>query len=261
MPYVSLDGLRLHYRIDGCRYGQAPWLVLAHPLGSDLSVWAPQISALAKQFRVLRYDLRGHGQSDAPKGPYSIKQLIGDLLGLLDTLEISHTHFCGLSMSGLLGIACAARQPHRIQRLILANTAARIGSAEIWIARAEDARSQGLAALADTVLPRWFTADFSAREPLVLAAARDVFIHTDPEGYASNCEAINSADLRAELPRINTRVLVIAGTHDRATPAAQGRELAAAIPNARYLEFNAAHLSNLEQAVLFTSAAVDFLTA
>ncbi|MFM0293830.1 3-oxoadipate enol-lactonase [Burkholderia sp. WP9] len=260
MPYAAVNGTELHYRIDGDRHGNAPWIVLSNSLGADLSMWAPQVAALSKHFRVLRYDTRGHGHSEAPKGPYTIEQLTGDVLGLMDTLKIARANFCGLSMGGLTGVALAARHADRIERVVLCNTAARIGSPEVWVPRAAKARNEGMAALADAVLPRWFTADYIEREPVVLAMIRDVFTHTDKEGYASNCDAIDAADLRPEAPGIKVPALVISGTHDLAATPAQGRELAQAIAGARYVELDASHISNIEKADAFTKTVIDFLT-
>ncbi|MFP3568188.1 3-oxoadipate enol-lactonase [Paraburkholderia sp. SIMBA_030] len=260
MPYAAVNGTELHYRIDGDRHGNAPWIVLSNSLGSDLSMWTPQVAALSKHFRVLRYDTRGHGHSEAPKGPYTIDQLSGDVLGLMDTLKIARANFCGISMGGLTGIALAARHANRLERVVLSNTAARIGSPEVWVPRAAAARTEGMLALADVVLPRWFTADFIEREPVVMAMIRDVFVHTDKEGYASNCDAIDAADLRPEAPGIKVPALVISGTHDLAATPEQGRALAAAIPGARYVELDAAHISNIEQVDAFTKTVLDFLT-
>jgi 3-oxoadipate enol-lactonase len=259
MPYAAVNGIELHYRIDGDRHGSAPWLVLSNSLGSDMSMWTPQVAELTRHFRVLRYDTRGHGHSEVPKGPYTIGQLSTDVLGLLDTLKIARAHFCGVSMGGLTGIALAARHGERIDRVVLANTAARIGSPEVWVPRAAKARTEGMIALSEAVLPRWFTAEFIAREPLVLGFIRDVFVHTDKEGYAANCEAIDAADLRAEAPGITAPALVISGTHDVAATPAQGRELAASIPGARYVELDASHISSVEQADAFTNTVLDFL--
>ncbi len=260
MPYAAVNGIELHYRIDGDRHGHAPWIVLSNSLGSDMSMWTPQVAALSKQFRVLRYDTRGHGHSEAPKGPYTIDQLAGDVLGLMDTLKIDKANFCGLSMGGLTGVALAARHASRLRRVVLSNTAARIGSPEVWVPRAERARKEGMLALSEAVLPRWFTGAFIARDPLMFSVIRDVFVHTDKEGYASNCEAIDAADLRPEAHGIKVPALVISGTHDLAATPAQGKELAASIVGARYVELDASHISNIEQAETFTKTVIDFLT-
>lgn len=264
MPYVTVNGVSLCYRIDGAEHAEhadAPWVVLSNALGADVSLWVPQIGALSTAFRVLRYDARGHGRSSAPAGPYTIEQLSGDVIALMDALAIERAHFCGMSMGGLTGIALAARHGERIDRLVLAHTAARIGSSDVWVARARQAREETPRALAQATLQRWLSPAFIAREPILHAAFRDVFAHTDSEGYAANCEAIDAADLRAELARIAAPTLVLAGTHDASTPDEQGRMLAGNIAGARYVELDAQHLSNVEQADAFTRAVLDFLRA
>ena len=260
MPYAAVNGIELHYRIDGDRHGNAPWLVLSNSLGADVSMWTPNIEAFAKHYRVVRYDTRGHGHSDVPKGPYTIDQLIGDVIGLMDHLKIDRANYCGLSMGGLTGIGLAARHPERFSRVVLSNTAALIGSDAVWTPRAAKAREPGgMPALTDAVIARWFTAPFIEREQLELANIRDVFRHTSGDGYASNCEAIRDADLRDEAKTITLPVLVIAGTHDLSTTAEQGRELAGYINGSRYLELDAAHLSNIEKRDDYTRAVLDFI--
>src|SRR5260370_40511119 len=212
MPYAAVNGTHLYYRIDGAERADAPWLVLSNSLGTDVSMWAPQIEALSAHFRLLRYDTRGHGRSDAPSGPYTIEQLSGDVVGLMDALGIERAHFCGISMGGLTGIALAARHPERVGRVVLSNTAARIGSPEVWVPRARRARNEGMRAIVDAVVQRWLSAEFVAREPHLLAMLRDAFVHTNSEGYASNCEAIDAADLRPALVSITAHALVMART-------------------------------------------------
>ncbi|PXW25423.1 3-oxoadipate enol-lactonase [Paraburkholderia caballeronis] len=259
MPYAAVNGTKLYYRIDGAADSNAPWLVLSNSLGTDVSMWAPQVPEFAKHFRVLRYDTRGHGRSDAPKGPYTIGQLTGDVIGLLDQLGIARAHFVGLSMGGLTGVGLGARYAARIDRLVLCNTAAKIGSPQVWEPRAERARNEGMAGLADAVPQRWFTPAFIEREPLVIAQLRDNLAHTDNEGYASNCDAINAADLRGEASSIKAPTLVISSTHDLAATPAQGRELAESIDGARYVELGVSHISNIEAAETFTGIVRDFL--
>ncbi|WP_322104193.1 3-oxoadipate enol-lactonase [Paraburkholderia sp. J41] len=259
MPYVAVNDTQLFYRIDGATNQTAPWLVLSNSLGSDVSMWTPQLLEFSKHFRVLRYDTRGHGRSAAPQGSYTIEQLTGDVIGLMDRLGIERAHFAGVSMGGLTGVGLGARFGNRIDRLVLCNTAAKIGSPEVWLPRAAKARDEGMLALADAVLPRWYTADFISRHPLVMAQVRDVFVHTDKDGYASNCEAINAADLRGEAGSIKAPTLVISGTHDVAATPAQGRELAESVPGARYVELDAAHISNVELAKEWNKLVLGFL--
>ncbi|TAM52131.1 MAG: 3-oxoadipate enol-lactonase [Paraburkholderia sp.] len=260
MSFAYVDGLRFHYRIDGAERSDAPWLVLANALGADVTMWSPQIAAFSSRFRVLRFDTRGLGCSDVPPGPYTIEQLTGDVLGLLDTLAIERAHFCGLSMGGLIGVALAARHGERLERVVLAHTAARLGTPDVWHARARQAREQGVRSLADATLARWFTSAFAAREPLVLAATRDAFAHMDDEGYASNCEAIGAADLRAEVGAIRAPALVLTGRGDPSVAPEHTRMLAEGIAGARFVEFEALHLSNIERADDFTRTVLEFLT-
>jgi 3-oxoadipate enol-lactonase len=259
MPYAAVNGTKLYYRIDGAADSAAPWLVLSNSLGADVSMWVPQVPEFAKHFRVLRYDTRGHGRSDTPPGPYTIEQLTGDVISLLDYLKIERAHFVGLSMGGLTGVGLGARHAARFDRLVLCNTAAKIGSPEVWEPRAAFVREKGMAALAPAVPARWFTAAFIEREPLVIAQMLDTLSHTNHEGYASNCDAINTTDLRGEAASIKAPTLVISGTYDPAATPAQGRELAESIRGARYVELDVSHISNIEAAPIFTSVVRDFL--
>ena len=252
---LKANGIEINYEIDG----DGPWVTFSHSLACNLSMWDEQVRALKGRYRVLRYDTRGHGHSAAPQGPYTIEQLTGDVIGLLDQLHIERAHFVGVSMGGLTGVGLGARYADRIDRLVLCNTAAKIGSPEVWVPRAAKARSEGMLALADAVLPRWYTPEFIANNALVMSQVRDVFVHTDNEGYASNCDAINATDLRGEAGSIKARTLVISGTHDVAATPAQGRELAASVPGARYVELNAAHISNVERADEYNKIVIDFL--
>jgi 3-oxoadipate enol-lactonase len=260
MPYASVNGTRLYYRIDGDRNSHAPWLVLAHALGSDVSLWSPQIDALARAFRVLRYDARGHGRSDAPRGPYTIDGLADDAAGLLDVLAIERAHFCGLSMGGMTALAFGARHAARASRLVVAMAAARNPLPQAaWNERAALVRREGTRGLVEATMERWLGPAFTAREPLVCAAVRDAIVHTEPEGYASCCEAIGAADLREGAAGLAMPTLVIGGAHDPSTAPEHTRELAASIPGARYAELDARHLSNVEQAGAFTAAVLEFL--
>jgi 3-oxoadipate enol-lactonase len=259
MPFIDTHAVRLHYQVEG-RDG-APWLILSNSLGTSLDMWAPQMPALLQHFRVLRYDTRGHGQSAIPAGPYTIDQLGNDVVALMDALDIERAHFCGLSMGGMTGIWMGIHQPSRVDRLVLCNTSARIGPPELWNARIEKVNAEGMASIVPAVIDRWFTAGFQQSAPQQVARVRDMLASTDPKGYTANCAAIRDMDQRDAVPTIKAPTLVIAGTHDLATPAQDGKQVADRIPGACYVEFDAAHLSNWEQADLFTSELVDFLTA
>ena len=257
MPFAESNGARLNYRFDGP--ADAPVLVLSNSLGTNLSMWDPQIPALAAQFRVLRYDTRGHGQSSVTAGPYSITQLGRDVVGLLDAVGIKRAHFCGLSMGGVVGMWLGVYAADRINRLVLSNTAAKIGATETWNARIEMVRKKGMGPVAETQAQRWFTPTFIAKAPDVIASTRQMIASTSPEGYAANCGAIRDADQRETISRIRARTLVIAGLHDPVIPAADVRYLADTIPGAKLVELDASHLSNVEAPDEFTKALLNFL--
>jgi 3-oxoadipate enol-lactonase len=257
MPFVTVDGGQIYYLLEGPAEG--PVLVLAHSLGTDLSLWDAQAGAFARAFRVLKYDLRGHGASTVTPGPYRIERLARDLLGLLDALAIPRAHVCGLSIGGMIGLWLGAYAPDRIGKLVLANTAARIGTPEAWDARIDAVRRGRLEAITAAVLERWFTAAFRARCPEVVGTIRRTLLATPLDGYTAGCAAVRDADLRDTTRDVAAPALVMAGTHDTATPPAAGRWLAETIRGARYVELEAAHLSNVEAADRFTAAVLDFL--
>ena len=262
MPTIVRDDVTLNYRVDGA--DDAPPLLMSNSLGTDLDMWSPQIGVLTENFRVIRYDTRGHGASSVPEGPYSIDQLGHDALAVLDQLTIERAHFCGLSMGGLTGLWLAQHAPERIARMVLANTGAKIGNDDFWNARIESIRGAGASGLpaniVDAVVERWFTKRYRGISPQGVARIRRMLVQTSSAGYAANCAAIRDADLRGPLAQIEASTLVIAGTHDPSTPPSLGLEIADAIPDAQYLELDSAHLSNIEQAGAFNAALVHFLT-
>ncbi len=246
-----------HSRVEGPP--DAPLVVLSNSLGTNLALWDDQLPALAARFRVLRYDTRGHGESPVIRGACSVEMLGHDVLDLLDALKIERAHFVGLSLGGMTGMWLGMHGAERIDRLVLANTAPKIGAPEIWNARIDSVRNGGMEAIADTVLERWFTAGFRARAPQSVARIRAMLATTPPDGYVACCAAVRDADLWPSLANIRSPTLVIAGTHDAATPAAEGRKMAARIAGAHYVELDAAHISNVEAASRFTAEAVAFL--
>ena len=262
MPILNVGDLTLNYRIDGD--DGAPPLLMSNSLGTDLAMWSSQLALLTAHFRVIRYDTRGHGASSVPPGPYTLEQLGGDVLALLDHLQVARTHFVGLSMGGLTGLWLAIHAPQRLDRMVLANTGAKIGAPEMWNSRIDalrDRGDQGLPdAITDAVVERWFTPRHRALVPAGVAPIRRMLTETTGAGYAANCAAIRDADLRAQLMLIRVPTLVIAGTHDPSTPPALGREIADGIPDAQYVELDSAHLSNLEQTGAFNAAVLRFLT-
>lgn len=261
MPFLQTPQVRLRYQLDPRKDGRtdAPVLVLSNSLGTNLGMWAPQMPVLTTHFQVLRYDARGHGQSSVPEGPYSIAQLGGDVLALLDHLGFDRVHFCGLSMGGMTGMWLALNAPQRIARLALCNTAARIGPPELWNVRIEAVKEKGLAAIVPAVLDRWFTHDFLQGATSQVELVRNMLLATPDEGYMASCAAVRDMDQRDQIGAIERPTLVIAGKHDMATPPADGRLLAERIAGATYVELNAAHLSNWETAQAFTTHLLQFL--
>ncbi|MWV20568.1 3-oxoadipate enol-lactonase [Methylobacterium sp. 2A] len=256
MAFADLDGIRLHYRTDGDP--AHPALVLSNSLGASLDMWAPQVEPLARRFHLVRYDTRGHGQSEVAPGPYTIAQLGRDVIGLLDHLGLGRAHFAGVSMGGLTGQWLALNHPERLARLALCNTAAYIGPPENWTNRVAAVRADGVGSIADALAARWLTADYAAAHPDLASSLRRMLAATAAEGYAGACLAVRDADFRADLARIAVPTLVIAGTHDLSTPAAEGRFLAGNIPDAQYRELSGAHLTNLEDVARFNAALLAF---
>lgn len=260
MPVVHLADGDLNYQLEGP--AGAPVLVLSNSLGTDLGMWAAQMPAFTQHFRVLRYDTRGHGQSLVTPGSYSIEQLGRDVLALLDALDIPQASFCGLSMGGLIGQWLAINAPARIQRLVLCNTAAKIGSPEVWNPRIDTVLAGGAQAmrdLRDASISRWFTPAFAAAEPARVEPIVGMLAQTSPAGYAASCAAVRDADFREQLGSIAAPTLIVCGSGDPVTTPEHGRFMAERIAGARLVEFHAAHLSNVEAGEAFSRAVVDFL--
>lgn len=259
MPHADIGGARINYLVDGPP--GAPWLTLSNSLGTDFEMWSPQIPALVQRFRVLRYDTRGHGASSAPPAPYTMAALGADVIGLLDHLAIERTHFCGLSMGGMTGIRLGLAAPDRIDRLVLCNTGARIGAADAWNARISAVHTSGMDAIADMVMERWFRPAFIRANPHEMARLRAVFEKLSPDGYAGCCAAVRDYDARPEVAAIRAPTLVIAGTHDVAAPPVDAKYIVEHVAGARYVELDAAHLSNIEQPTDFLAALIGHLAA
>jgi len=253
------DGCRIAYRFDGA--AGAPVLLLSNSLGTDMTMWAPQMDAFTRAFRVLRYDQRGHGRSDAPVGAYSLDRLGRDVVELLDALGIESVAFCGLSLGGMVGQWLAIREPQRLRRLVLANTSSHMGPPTAWDARIALVREAGMAPLAQASVERWFTAAFAQAAPEAVATVGAMLAGTSPQGYAGTCAAIRDMDMRRTAALITTPTLVIGGTLDPATPPPHSETLARAIPGARLTMLEAAHLANVERPEAFADAVLDFLRA
>jgi 3-oxoadipate enol-lactonase len=259
MAFLELKDSRIYYELSGS--DQAPTLMFSNSLGTNTAMWDRQVPALSRDFRILRYDTRGHGQSSVSPGPYTMDQLACDVLALLDQLRIERVHFCGLSMGGMIGMLLAMQASHRLGKLVLCNTAPKIGSAEQWNARIETVRKQGMQGIVDGVLERWFTPRFRAASPSAIESTKQMLLRTPVEGYIGCCAAIRDTDLRDAISRINVPTLTISGTHDPVAPPSDGHFMEQHIPGAQYIELPAAHLSNIEAAEAFTMEVSNFLRA
>ncbi|GGF73731.1 3-oxoadipate enol-lactonase [Paracoccus acridae] len=258
MPYLDLPTHLLHYRIDGAEGGK-PWLTFCNSLGTDLHMWDAQIADLAGDFRILRYDRRGHGKSGTPPPPYALSDLGGDVIALWDALSIPRSHFCGLSIGGLTGQWLGIHSRARLDRLAVCATAARIGTAESWTARMADVRANGLAGLVPATAERWFTPAFSATRPGEVEAILSTFATTSAEGYVGCCAALAQADLRDDLARITVPVLAVSGDDDPVCPPADLQAIAQGVPDGRHHGLPGRHLVNVESAAAFNALLRDFL--
>ena len=227
-------------RLAACMDGPdgAPVLVLANPIGTTRAIWAAQVPVLREHFRLLRFELRGHGEpgarSAAPPGPYSIAELGTDVLGLMREYGVTAAAYCGISIGGMIGLWLAANTPERISSLIVCCTAiTAMPSRQAWLDRAALVRSAGMTAISEMIPPRWFTADFIARQPAAVSAVMDMLLGTDPQGYAGCAEAIADPDLAPLLGAIKAPTLVLAGAEDPAAPPWQGARTALGIAGSR----------------------------
>ncbi len=258
MPILTLASHSLHYRIDGDGEGK-PWLMFCNSLGTDLSMWDPQAEAFSRDYRVLRYDRRGHGLSSAPPPPYTLADLGQDVLALLDALAIRQTHFCGLSIGGLTGQWLGIHAGSRFGKIIVCATAARIGTAEGWASRMDAVRANGLAGLTAATAERWFTPEFNAAEPAAVAKVLGNFAATSIDGYVGCCSALAGADLRGDIGRIENPLLAISGADDPVCPPADLDAIAAGVAHGRHVSLPGRHIVNLESAAAFNATLSRFL--
>ena len=260
MPFHHAAGLRLFYRVDG--RPDRPLLVLGNSLGTDMFMWQPQMEALTTHYRVLRIDTRGHGASDVKQGDARIEDLAHDLLAVADALRADRFAFCGLSLGAMVGQWLAIHQPQRLTRLVLSNASAHLPSHESWSDRMALVRRDGMPALTDAVMARFFSQAYRDRDEPFFHSMRTSFASMPAEGYAACCAAVRDADFRPQLPRIAVPTLVIAGALDTATPAdIHGQPLHEQIPGARWALLQAGHIANVEQPHAFNRSVLDFLRA
>lgn len=265
---LDLPGRRVAYTVDGPTgphsadsADRAPVLVLGSSVGSTRTMWEPQVAALSRTFRVVRYDHRGHGASRPATSPASIADLGGDVVALLDHLGVARASLGGLSLGGMVAMWVAAHHPDRVDRLALVCTAALLRPRELWLDRAAAVRGAGMAAITDAVLARWFTPRWAAQHLDVVARLRAEFEAVDADAYAGCCEAIADMDLREDLRAVRAPTLVLAGEDDPATPPALAQEIASRVAGARVAVMpEAAHLGSVEQPAAFTALLLGHLT-
>lgn len=250
---------------DGCRLNVVPGgsaqvpVVFSNSLGTDHTLWDSQLPALDRD-ATWRYDTRGHGQSDIAPGEYSIGRLGQDLLNVIDATGAPQADICGLSIGGITALWVAIHHPARIRRLILANTAARIGDPELWETRIRTVRAGGLSAIAEATMQRWFTEVYRSKHAGIVDRIRATFEQTSIDGYIACCAVLRDADLRGQAAQVKCPTLVITGAHDPATPPEAGVWLGSQIPGAQVVTLDAAHLSNVEQPQEFNAAIRAFLS-
>jgi 3-oxoadipate enol-lactonase len=257
---IETNRIQTNYELSG--QADAPVVVLSHSLGSSLEMWNPQVELLSNHFQVLRYDTRGHGGSDVPPEGYSLEDMAQDAIGLLDALKIDTVYWVGLSMGGMIGQALALNHTDRIQRLALCDTAAVIPdeAQPIWQERIDAAKQEGLQALVEGTLERWFTPSYYEDNPPEVRHIRKLFLSTPLAGYLGCSEAIRKLNYLGKLSEINTPTLIIVGKEDFGTPVEAAEAMHARIAGSKLVILpSAAHLSNIQQADRFNEALLGFL--
>jgi 3-oxoadipate enol-lactonase len=255
---AKTNGIEINYTVEG----QGPWVVMSHSLACDRSMWDEQAQHLKARYRVLRFDTRGHGGSDAPEGAYTLDMFSDDLLGLLDGLSVQSPHFIGLSMGGMIGMTFALKHPKRLRSLVLCDTSSRIPpeAGPVWEERIKIAAEQGMEPLVEPTLQRWFTAPFYKSNKAMMARVGQMIRNTKPAGYIGCCKAIPKINLTDRLGAIGCPVQVVVGEQDVGTPVAMSRAIRDAIPRSELVVIpSASHLSNLEQPAVFNKAIAEFI--
>ena len=255
---VKANGIDINYEVAG----EGPWVTLSHSLACNLHMWDDQMAVLTKKFKVLRFDTRGHGQSGAPAGEYTLEELADDAKGLLDALQIRKTHWVGLSMGGMIAQAFALKYPGVFESMVLADTTSRRppDAAKMWGDRITTAREKGMDALVESTLARWFTEPYrTSRKDVMERIANDIR-STPVNGFAGCCHAISKVDYLDRLKEITVPALVMVGEHDHGTPPEAARAIQQNFPGSELKIIpSAAHLSNVEQSKVFNDAMMGFL--
>jgi 3-oxoadipate enol-lactonase len=258
MNFTTISGVTIHYQEEGVPDGLP--LVFINSLGTDLRIWDEVVPPFLDRFRVIRFDKRGHGLSDSPPAPYTIRDFSADLAGLLDYLDIARAVVIGISVGGMIAMDFAATWPERVIKLVLFDTAAKIGTAGLWQERADILRQYGMAYLGQTIVSRWFAPDFIERNPAVYHGYLNMLTRMPVEGYAGTCEALRDGDLTESVRQIKAPTLVLCGADDMATPPDVVQSLCNLIPQTQYHEISgAAHLPCIEQPEQTAAFIAEFL--
>lgn len=256
MANLTTDSVSLHYERSG-RIG-AQTLMLSTSLGATMEMWEPQREAFEPNFDLIRYDMRGHGQSSIAQGPYSIEMLSIDVLALIESLNLNNVIFCGISIGGAIGQWIAINAPERFRGFVLSNTAAKIGTLEGWTERIAAVEQSGLAAIADRSIQGWLTAEYRETNPEITTKLKRMLLSCDPAGYIAACAAVRDFDFRNSLDTIRKPVCILAGTQDGSTTVADAAFLRDSIAGASLIELPAAHISNVEAPDAFSAAVLNF---
>ncbi|SHJ37136.1 4-carboxymuconolactone decarboxylase /3-oxoadipate enol-lactonase [Maribacter aquivivus] len=249
--------MKTNYKLQGTP--NSPVLMFSNSLGADLTMWDELVPYLLPYFRVLQYDTRGHGQSELTDGPYTIEQLGHDVIDLLDTLKIDKVYFCGLSMGGLIGQYLGINHPDRLHKLVISNTDAKIGTVERWNDRIKTINEQGMQAIVDATMEKWFTESYHQTHPSRVAEMKKIFLANRPEGYTACCAAIGNADFRADIKQIKLETLIITGDEDAVTNVAQAEIIQKEIAGAELKVFHARHLPSTELPAYYAETLINFI--
>ena len=255
---IKTNGIEINCEIAG----EGPWVTLSHSLACNLHMWDEQMAALTKRYKVLRFDTRGHGQSSATPGPYTLEQMADDVKGLLDALGIKQTHWVGLSMGGMIGETFALKYPGVFQSMVLADTTSRRppDADQMWGDRVRLAQEKGMEALVEGTLARWFTEPYRNARKDVMARIGNDIRNTPVAGFVGCCQAIAKVDLLDRLKEIKCPALIMVGDQDHGTPPEMARQIHQNLSGSELLIIpSAAHISNIEQAAVFNQALLGFL--
>jgi 3-oxoadipate enol-lactonase len=255
--HINAGGIKLRYVVDGNKDG--PPLVLLNSIATDIDMWSPQLAGFTQRLLVIRFDARGHGLSDAPPPPYSVDDLAGDAMALLDALALEQVHLCGISLGGLVALWMTAHHPERVKRAVVVSTAPRIGTPEAWDERATRARRGGMHAIVDLQMSRFFSRGSQVADGAEFDRIRQAVLATPLDGYIGACGALRNADLSSVVPSITVPCLIMAGNLDEATPPGQAQQLHAGIRGSEFVVIDGGHLCNVENPAAFNEAVLGFI--